>query len=62
MSSDPQTTTEKIALYREIASRARIISDYMHRSAGGDQFTYEGSTGEIDALRDCLDKLDWNFK
>jgi len=51
--------SDEVKLLRETAIRARLISDHMNSSPGGDQYTYEGPTGDVDGLRDVLDKLDW---
>lgn len=44
---------------QEVASWARIVSDELSLSAGGDSYAFNGSTNSVDGLREALDKLDW---
>lgn len=45
--------------YERIRHTARMISDKMQKSPGGDQYTFTGSTNLVDNLREALSEFDW---
>ena len=47
--------------WKELArlmAAARNVTDEMRLEAGGDKYIYEGSTNEVDHLREMLDDLE----